>query len=295
MYKPNHNKPKEQRRRTVNVPCEALSMGVNDACLANLKQGGEGMALREYRGGFPTGIRAVISDLVAGRILNLYSGRSILGDVRVDLECDEATHKMPVEEFISTDNSHFDWVIIDPPYKIRNPGYLKNFKDARSLSGNTAIRDRIRLYLRQAADNVLFVDYCSPTIRGFTREKIWLFLPGNCWESCRVMTWLKRTMKEMPLFASAGPDPISAPGSAVKAEHPRRRGSPRVNLSGRIPAAAPVPGAPVKTAHSPGLRSSGCEDLHGKGAGFWGTLQRSAPSPALTPPDSRPGASAAGS
>jgi hypothetical protein len=225
------NKPKLQRRKVINIPTRAVFMGVSSACLANLKQyrDRKASAARSYRGGFPSSVSEIIKELISGRVLNLYSGASDIGTIRVDLVCKEATHNMTVEEFIANDKSHWDWVILDPPYKIKKPEFLNNFADARPLSGNALIKDRLRLYLRAAADNVLWLDYCSPTVKGFNRNFIWLLIPGNCWESCRVLTWLSRTGAEMFIrpggFVAPGPDPgpgpAGAPGREFLYEHER--------------------------------------------------------------------------
>ena len=170
--------------------------------MLNLKQYATGKAKTRpgYRGGFPSEVERILKKLVAGsdKVLHLYSGRSDIGNIRVDLEQPEATHKMTVEEYISSDFGcqRFDWVILDPPYKIKQPGFLNNFKDARPLSGNALLRDRISRFLRQHADNVLWLDYCVPAIRGFRRSKIWLCIPNNCYENVRCLSWLQRTGPE---------------------------------------------------------------------------------------------------
>lgn len=186
------------------IPVEVIHEGSNSIGMANLKQyAGRSGQLKKYRGSFPSSIVKIIRELVAGQSLNLYSGRSEIGTVRVDLECPEATHKMSVEDFITSDRRHWDWVIIDPPYKIKNLRKLREYADARPLQGNVLLQDRLRLYLRGHADNVLWLDYCSPTLKGFIRAKIWLVLPGKCFQHCRIFTWLRRSGIEMPLFVGS--------------------------------------------------------------------------------------------
>lgn len=208
-------------------------MGANSQCLANLKQYRDRKAEkpRSYRGGFPSSVITIISDLVSGQVLNLYSGASTIGTVRVDLESPEATHKMSVEEYISKDGQMWDWVIIGPPYKIKHPEFLNNFADARPLTGNSLLKDRLRLYLRDHANNVLWLDYCSPTLKGFERHKIWLLMPGNCWESCRLLTWLLRTGAEMKLY----PDSLMNPPGRISDKLP----------AGNPPGWSPVPGPDI--------------------------------------------------
>lgn len=191
----------------MSVEVELIKLSPNNKCLQNLKQYRTGSARKGfipgpgYRGGFPLNIQRIISELVStGRpVLHLYSGRSDIGDVRVDLECPEATHNMTVEEFIKTDRTVWEWVILDPPYKIKRIEFLKDYADARPLTGNSLLRDRIVRFLRSRTNNVIWLDYCTPEIKGFTRKKVWLMVPANFWQNVRCMTWFTRSGPEMRL------------------------------------------------------------------------------------------------
>ena len=46
-------------------------------------------------------------------------------------------------------------------------------------------------------DNVLWLDYCAPSIKGFYRKKLWLLLPGG-FHTVRVLSWLQK--ESQPMF-----------------------------------------------------------------------------------------------
>lgn len=117
----------------------------------------------------------------------------------VDLECSEATVNIPVEEFILIPGPRWEWVILDPPYKLIRTDILKQYAGRQSLTGNTLLRNRLSLYFRARANNVLWLDYCTPMIKGFRRKKIWLCVPINYYENVRCLTWLKRSSPEFEL------------------------------------------------------------------------------------------------
>lgn len=186
------------------IPVEIIKSGVNWKSMVNLRQYQDDWPADAlpYTGGFPLSIIEVIEDIIEtipGPVLHLYSGRSMIGEVRVDMEQEEATHIMTVEEFIAADTEHWKWVVLDPPYKIKRTDILRDYADARPLSGNALLRDRLSLYLRQHSDNVLWLDYCCPQLKGFERKKIWLVLPPAYWCNVRVLTWFSRIQHEMPL------------------------------------------------------------------------------------------------
>jgi len=49
-------------------------------------------------------------------ILNLFSGKSNIGDIRIDYSCKEATHNLDVFEYLEKSNEVFKTVVIDAPY-----------------------------------------------------------------------------------------------------------------------------------------------------------------------------------
>jgi len=161
---------------------EALPMGVNDG---------------KYAGSFTPTVKSIIKSVISGDVLHLYSGSSFIGSERVDLAHANATKNCKVEDFIQQDERTWDWCILDPPYAITQKSKLSDYEEVGSLSGNVSWRRQIKEYLRHHADNILWLDFCAPTITGFRREKLWLLLPGG-FHTVRVLSWLKREMK--PLF-----------------------------------------------------------------------------------------------
>lgn len=160
---------------------EVLPMGINNT---------------GYPGAFPSNVEAVIRSVVSGKVLHLYSGRSLIGEVRVDYSRQEATHNISVEEFIGKDNSSWDFVILDPPYEIKHKDKLRAYVDNKSLSGNIQLRHAIKKYCMLHTENVLWLDQCAPSFGGFGRKKLWVFIPGG-WMNVRVLSWLKREMKPL--------------------------------------------------------------------------------------------------
>lgn len=202
------------RPKTENIPetftlpsCPVFAMpaGSTDKMLLNLKQYRTGSAKTGYIPGpgyvgqFPIPIRKLIKSLVDGEVLHLYSGSSDIGTVRIDLARPEATHNTSVEEFITTDTSSWDWCILDPPYRLIQSSIIKEYQDGRPLSGNALLRDRLCLYFQRHVQNVLWLDYCCPKIRGFERKAIWLILPTRVFENVRCLTWLFKVSPYLPL------------------------------------------------------------------------------------------------
>jgi hypothetical protein len=183
------------------IGCPVFSMpaGSTDKMLLNLKQYRTGTAKHGYLPGpgyigqFTIPVRDLIRRLVSGSILHLYSGTSDIGTTRVDLSRPEATHNISVEEFITQDGSSWDWCVLDPPYRLIKSAILKPYQDGRSLSGNALLRDRLCLYFQTHVANVLWLDYCCPTIKGFSRQAIWLILPARHFENVRCLSWLTKT------------------------------------------------------------------------------------------------------
>lgn len=149
-----------------------------------------------YPGAFTANVEATIKQVLYGRVLHLYSGRSLIGDVRVDYCRQEATHQMSVEEFISQDNTSWDFVLLDPPYEIKHKDKLKEYVDNKALSGNIQLRHALKKFCLLHTENVLWLDQCAPNFGGFARKKLWVFIPGG-WMNVRVLSWLTRTMKPL--------------------------------------------------------------------------------------------------
>jgi hypothetical protein len=157
---------------------------------------GMGFNIKKYPGAFTPVVESVIKSTIQGKVLHLYSGTSFIGDTRVDLEHEHATHNLRVEEFCKQDKSYWDFVLLDPPYAVTRRSKLKDYAESASLSADVKWRTEIKMYLQTHTDNILWLDYCAPMIKCFKREKIWLFLPGG-YHSVRVLSWLKKETKLM--------------------------------------------------------------------------------------------------
>jgi len=157
---------------------------------------GMGMNSSGYPGAFTEPVKQIIKSILYGKVLHLYSGSSFIGDERVDLEHPNATINKRVEEFTSSDKREWDWIILDPPYAITRRSKLDKYAESASLSADVQWRNRIKDYLRNHTDNILWLDYCAPMIIGFGRKKLWLLLPGG-YHNVRVLSWLKREMKPL--------------------------------------------------------------------------------------------------
>ena len=161
---------------------EVLPMGINN---------------RNYPGAFTGNVEMVIKSILYGKTLHLYSGTSLIGDERVDIEHPNATLNIRVEDFLQNDNRQWDWVLLDPPYAIQRANLkLKDYGEKDSLSGNVKWRRILKWYCAKHTENVLWLDFCAPNYPGFYRKKLWLFMPGG-YHTVRVLSWLKREMKPL--------------------------------------------------------------------------------------------------
>ena len=163
---------------------EAIGMGTNNT---------------GYPGAFPVAIQSLISGLVSNNVLHLFSGSSKIGNVRVDIEHPNATINCDVKQFIACDVGQYDWVILDPPYAIiRAKTKLSTYGKSKAISSDVTFRRKLKQYLQNHTENILWLDFCAPSIKGFYRKKLWLVLPGGFY-TVRVLSWLKREMKPLSL------------------------------------------------------------------------------------------------
>jgi len=70
----------------------------------------------KYPGNFTPKELKIIKYNSKGRILNLFSGRSYFGNIRVDYACEEANIKSDVFSFLENTQQIFKTIIIDAPY-----------------------------------------------------------------------------------------------------------------------------------------------------------------------------------
>jgi hypothetical protein len=161
----------------MNTKIEVLGMGFNNS---------------GYPGAFTPVVQGIIKSHIYGKVLHLYSGSSLIGDERIDIEHPNATKKMKVEEFIQNDTRLWDWAILDPPYAItRTDAKLNGYGIKGSVSANVTMRRLLKSYLQTHTCNVFYLDYCAPMIKGFQREYLWLLLPGG-FHNVRILSWLKK-------------------------------------------------------------------------------------------------------
>lgn len=151
-----------------------------------------------YAGGFSLTVREIVKEFIGGKVLHLFSGASVIGDIRIDATNSNATNNMAVDAFLASDERYWDWVILDPPYKLANTGSAAPHYDMPiAVSQNIPFRRKLENYLRNHTDNVFWLDICAPLPKGFRRHKVWFLFPGG-YRPLRVLSWLKREMR--PLF-----------------------------------------------------------------------------------------------
>uniref|UniRef100_A0A6M3LZK2 Methyltransferase n=1 Tax=viral metagenome TaxID=1070528 RepID=A0A6M3LZK2_9ZZZZ len=158
---------------------EAVGMGTNNT---------------GYPGAFPPAIQDLITKTVGGNVLHLFSGSSVIGNERVDIEHPNATVNSDIRQFIEQDEREWDWIVLDPPYAIIGADTkLATYGENKAISSDVIFRRKLLYYLAKHTENVLWLDFCAPVIKGFKRQKLWLVLPGG-FHTVRVLSWLKKEM-----------------------------------------------------------------------------------------------------
>jgi hypothetical protein len=159
------------------IQVEALGMGFNNT---------------GYPGAFTPVVDRIIRETISGKVLNLFSGQSLIGDERVDITHANATINMNVKQFIEEDKRDWKFVVLDPPYNITRVGVkLQGYGLSGCISSDVPFRRKLKEYLQLHADNVLWLDTCAPMVQGFKRKKLWLLLPGG-FHTVRVLSWLTK-------------------------------------------------------------------------------------------------------
>ena len=98
---------------------------------------GMGMNTSDYPEAFTKPVIEIIKSVIYGKVLHLYSGSSLIGDERIDLEHPNATINCRVEDFIANDKRDWDWVLLDPPYAITRRKKLEAYAETASLSAGS--------------------------------------------------------------------------------------------------------------------------------------------------------------
>ena len=148
-----------------------------------------------YPGAFTPTVNRVIAEILdsmdAPKVLHLFSGVSDIGDVRVDIARPEATHRADVLDYIKTDISHWDVVILDPPYEIKRKSKLEEYGRTSSVAADVMLRRALVQWFADYVDNIVWLDMCMPLPRGFIRKKLWLLVAGG-YHTPRILSWLVR-------------------------------------------------------------------------------------------------------
>ena len=148
----------------------------------------------EYQGAFPPQVDTVIRRTIQGNVLHLFSGSSLIGDERIDIEHPNATKNVNVKDFIAGDRRNWDWVVLDPPYQITNTDTkLSDYGIDKAASSDITFRRLFKEYCQRHTANILWLDICAPTVKGFYRKKLWLVLTGG-FHTVRVLSWLHKEM-----------------------------------------------------------------------------------------------------
>ena len=96
-----------------------------------------------------------------------------------------------MKDFLKTDKRYWDWVLLDPPYNLMRKKKTEEYKIQQPFSADVILRNLIRDYAIKHTDNILWLDYCAPMIKGFKRRKLWLLLPGG-FHNVRILSWLMK-------------------------------------------------------------------------------------------------------
>jgi len=169
------------------IDCEAVIMGATDG---------------EYFGQFSPNVDKIIRDTIGNSqsVLHLFSGKSKIGNERIDITQPEGTKNMDVYEFVVNDKRDWDWVILDPPYDIqRKDVKMREYGKKEGVFGNILQRRLLWKFFQKHAKNVLWLDYIAFCPIGFYRKKLWLVLPCS-YSHVRVLSWLKRDGEKLSNF-----------------------------------------------------------------------------------------------
>ena len=139
----------------------------------------------EYPGNFTPKEIKIIKYNAKGKVLNLFSGSSKIGNVRVDFSHENATHKEDVFDFLyyHLQWDYYDTIIIDAPYN-------QKFGDKYRKLGNTPKQfiifantiDTTRLFLRIIKAHpkiIIFKSWNYYIPKGYSLKKGYMCYPGG--------------------------------------------------------------------------------------------------------------------
>lgn len=153
-----------------------------------------GISKGEYPGQFTPQVEKIIKQWLIkypGKVLNLFSGISKIGDVRVDFDNPNATIHGSVEDYLRTSEEKFEWVILDPPYLVNSAELKTGFKISRPFSCSIPARRLFEAWAVRHTKRIIYLDVCCPRFHGFKRIKVYFLLPGG-YRNLRVLTISKK-------------------------------------------------------------------------------------------------------
>lgn len=140
---------------------------------------GLGFNATGYPGAFTPTVNRILQGILVctnrPRVLHLFSGVSDIGNVRVDIERPEATHRQDVLSFLANNDEIWDYVILDPPYEIKRKSKLYVYGRVSSVAADVQLRGSLVRWFHKHALNVIWLDMCAPLPKGFKRKKFTFF------------------------------------------------------------------------------------------------------------------------
>ena len=161
---------------------ESKFLGAEVECL------GLGTSDGSYPGVWTNRLKRIVMKTIQSPTLHLFSGSSDVGDERIDYSHEKATIRDDVFHFIRNDKRTWKFVVIDPPYELENP---MKYDKPKAISSDVPLRRELSKWLMNHAENIIWIDFCSPVFTGFRRKKTWIFFPGG-FHRIRIMTLLER-------------------------------------------------------------------------------------------------------
>lgn len=139
-------------------------------------------------------IKWILSQYESPKALHLFSGQSMMGEERIDIDRPEATKRMDVMDFIKSDNRNWDFIILDPPYEIQRKSKISEYTKTSSVTADVELRNALSDYFYHHTKNLIWLDICAPLPKGFQRKKLWFMFPGG-YHTIRILSWLQAISK----------------------------------------------------------------------------------------------------
>ena len=159
-----------------------------------------------YKASFHPNVEKVIRQLVGTKFcINLFSGSSTIGNIRVDIENKHATNNENVYNFIQnyempkTDGETI--LVMDPDYNIKRAELkLKPHGIKESLAGNVLAHKLLYGFIdRCKFDHIVLLDYCSPEFANYSEMWFWR-VKYQGWVHNRTLTWYIRKNYDLDTF-----------------------------------------------------------------------------------------------